>query len=255
MSSTGRYQIVTSFGGYFNISADYGNTWTASSVLVTNATSSAAISSTGQYMVTYSSNGSINVSTNFGATFTTKENIRGWRGIAMSASGQYMFIGVFNGGIYRSLAYPAPNLTISTGTTGTNYAVVYDISNNLTYYNTSKTFVVPHPTNAKKYLVHACLEGPEAGVYYRGEATIENNEYIEIELPSYVEKLANNFTVHVTSLCSNFYYTSRVVHNKFKVFGKNGSFNWIVYGRRLEIEVEPEISSVNVKGSGPYKWI
>ena len=24
--------------------------------------------------------------------------------------------------------------------------------------------------------MHACLEGPEAGVYYRGEATIENNK-------------------------------------------------------------------------------
>jgi hypothetical protein len=56
-------------------------------------------------------------------------------------------------------------------------------------------------------------------------------------------------------LCCNFYYTSKVENNKFKVYGKNGSFYWIVYGKRLEIEVEPEKESVTVNGMGPYKWI
>ena len=32
-----------------------------------------------------------------------------------------------------------------------------------------------------KYLVHACLEGPEAGVYYRGKDIIQDNEYTEIK--------------------------------------------------------------------------
>jgi len=39
----------------------------------------------------------------------------------------------------------------------------------------SKTFVREHPLNKDKYLVHACLEGPEAGVYYRGERLITHS--------------------------------------------------------------------------------
>jgi len=48
-----------------------------------------------------------------------------------------------------------------------------------------------------KYLSHACLEGPEDGVYYRGEGKIENKS-VEISLPDYVDALAHNFTVQLT---------------------------------------------------------
>ena len=36
----------------------------------------------------------------------------------------------------------------------------------------AKTFVIDHPDDENKYLVHVCLEGPEAGVYYRGKAEV-----------------------------------------------------------------------------------
>ena len=39
-----------------------------------------------------------------------------------------------------------------------------------------KTFIINHPLDDSKYLVHACLEGPEAGIYYRGDGEITNNE-------------------------------------------------------------------------------
>ena len=28
-----------------------------------------------------------------------------------------------------------------------------------------KTFIIEHPQDTEKYLIHACLEGPEVGVY------------------------------------------------------------------------------------------
>ena len=53
----------------------------------------------------------------------------------------------------------------------------------------------------------------------------------------------------------NIYGVSKVVEGKFSVYGPSGSFYWTVIGRRNSIEVEPFKSDVQVKGSGPYKWI
>ena len=71
----------------------------------------------------------------------------------------------------------------------------------------------------------------ETSVCYRGKSSIENNEYIEILLPNYEEKKETDFTFHITPLCNKFYYVNQVENNKFKVFGENGSFNWIVFGK------------------------
>jgi hypothetical protein len=48
---------------------------------------------------------------------------------------------------------------------------------------------------------------------------------------------------------------SEVKQGKFAVYGDPGPFFWVVYGSRLDIEVEPLKDSVSVKGDGPYKWI
>jgi hypothetical protein len=143
-------------------------------------------------------------------------------------------------------------------------SLVYDINSGAVQYTTNqsaKSFVIDHPNESNKFLVHACLEGPEAGVYYRGKAAIQNGEYVVIQLPNYVENLAKNFTVHITEIYDeatkglvNPLKTTEVVNNQFKVYGNNGSFFWIVYGERLSIDVEPS-KSTPVYGSGPYKWI
>ena len=136
--------------------------------------------------------------------------------------------------------------------------LVYDASTSEVSYGT-KTFVIDHPTNKNKYLVHACLEGPEGGVYYRGEGEITNNEKVTIELPDYAEALASDFTIQITPIYSGKkqepLYTSRVKNNKFEVYGNNTSFFWLVNGKRTNIIIEPNKSDVDVKGSGPYKWI
>jgi len=125
----------------------------------------------------------------------------------------------------------------------------------------SKTFIIDHPFNENKLLVHACLEGPEAGVYYRGKATIIDNSSVTIQLPSYVASLATELTVELTSIYSNnniistgIYETSEIENNCFTVYGKNGSFYWTVYGKQNDILIEPDKTSVNVCGEGPYKW-
>ena len=126
---------------------------------------------------------------------------------------------------------------------------------------TFKTFVINHPTKPDNYLVHACLEGPEAGVYYRGESTIENNQSVVVKLPDYVSSFATNFSINITPIYSDdsdeniVYKTSRVKDNAFTVHGKNGSFYWIVYGQRGKVDVEPKKSEVQVSGDGPYKYI
>jgi hypothetical protein len=138
--------------------------------------------------------------------------------------------------------------------------LVYNNSTSEIRYNTTKTFVIDHPINENKYLVHACLEGPESGVYYRGKGEIINNHSVTVILPDYVNYLATNLTVHLTSIYNGQTITkplqySEVENNSFTVYGENGKFSWFVYGKRSDIEVEPDKESVEVNGQGPYKWI
>jgi len=120
-----------------------------------------------------------------------------------------------------------------------------------------KSFVIEHPIDTEKYLLHVCLEGPEAGVYYRGEAEITNNNYVTVKLPNYVEALASNFTIQLTPIypSTNVYSTSRIENNSFNIYGPNGNVYWIVYGERHSIIVEPNKSDVQLKGIAPYQWI
>jgi hypothetical protein len=161
-----------------------------------------------------------------------------------------------NAGFY---VYPVNAFTSTFVTTTMLYnKVTYEI----VWSNTGvKTFIIDHPMNKDKYLVHACLEGPEAGVYYRGIGKITNNKSETILLPDYVEEFETEFTIQVTKIYSEenpnaiLLKASRVQGNSFNVYGKNCKFYWIVYGKRRDIEVEPLKAATNVKGSGPYKWI
>jgi len=129
------------------------------------------------------------------------------------------------------------------------------------FYNTSatKTFVIDHPHDKSKYLVHGCLEGPEAGVYYRGKDEIRDEESVTVELPDYVKNMATELTIQITPIYDGktikTFNVSEVEDNKFTVYGPNGKFYWIVHGKRLSIQVEPLKKEVNVKGDGPYRWI
>jgi hypothetical protein len=64
-----------------------------------------------------------------------------------------------------------------------------------------KDFDIPHPTKEGWRLTHACLEGPEAAVYFRGRITSKN----EIDLPSYWKNLVDiqSITVSLTPIGSH----------------------------------------------------
>ena len=170
----------------------------------------------------------------------------------------------------NSIILNASGAAINSGTSGlfikpirnasSPNGLLYDqITGEVTY--SPKTFVIDHPTKSANYLVHACLEGPEAGVYYRGEAKIENNQSVTVTLPDYVSAFATNFSIQITPIYTEdskgnlVYSTTRVVNNTFTVHGKNGSFYWIVYGQRGKVNVEPKKSETEVSGDGPYKYI
>ena len=141
-----------------------------------------------------------------------------------------------------------------SGITPPNYVYEFDIG-------PFKSFIIDHPTKSDNYLVHTCLEGPEAGVYYRGTTQV-CNKFTEVELPDYVDSLAKDFTVNVTHIFDedidtepNTYAATKIKNGKFRIYGPPGNVSWIVYGKRGDIEVEPLKSSVDVKGDGPYKYI
>jgi hypothetical protein len=144
-------------------------------------------------------------------------------------------------------------------------------SNGVMWYNSStkevtweastKTFVINHPSAPDRYLVHACLEGPESGVYYRGEAELVN-QCAKIVLPHYVPDLAENFTVQLTQIWrgpdDTFARLSagRVdADGTFTVYGDPCAFAWHVHGTRQHIDTEPLKAEVKVVGDGPYRYI
>ena len=147
--------------------------------------------------------------------------------------------------------------------------MLYDTSKNEILYstNTGKTFVIDHPLDREnKYLVHACLEGPEAAVFYRGRGEITNHRQCRIHLPPYASALASDFSVHLTPIVADnyqptlgqvrVYYATEVNDgNYFDVLGDNGQFFWLVHGQRHAISVEVDKASVTVHGDGPYQWL
>jgi hypothetical protein len=175
--------------------------------------------------------------------------------IVLNASGGTEFA-VGNTGLYVN-----PVRLQNGGLSGFTGAVQYNPATYELVYNDSKTFVIDHPVDAEnKYLVHACLEGPESGVYYRGKSEIVNGSSVEVQLPSYVGTLCTDLTVQITHIYDGAvkaFSASEVdsVSNSFTVYGENGRFNWLVHGKRADIVVEPSKADVSVRGDGPYKYI
>lgn len=104
---------------------------------------------------------------------------------------------------------------------------------------TTKKFDIPHPTKKNYRLAHVCLEGPEAGVYYRGRL-INNNV---IELPDYWLGLVNpeTITVNLTPHGSyqELYVKSIEWGKKINILNNAGgavNCSYVVYAERIDIE-------------------
>jgi hypothetical protein len=71
------------------------------------------------------------------------------------------------------------------------------------FRGSSKSFVIPHRDKPGKSLVHGSLEGPEYGVYFRGDEKVDGSGSgrgsVRVTLPSYWAWLADaGYTVHLT---------------------------------------------------------
>jgi hypothetical protein len=102
-----------------------------------------------------------------------------------------------------------------------------------------KLFNIEHPSKPRHRLIHACLEGPEVGVYYRGHLSGAN----KIILPDYWENLIDveTITVHLTP--HKFHqelYVKSIEWGKFvHIVNNNGGpieCDFIVYAERKDVE-------------------
>ncbi|MFF4888872.1 hypothetical protein [Micromonospora chersina] len=117
----------------------------------------------------------------------------------------------------------------------------------------SKQFAIDHPLDPPdatepRQLIHAALEGPENGVYYRGEGRLENGA-ATVELPAYFEALTRTEgrTVQLTPVFEDDQPVSalaagRVRDGAFRVRTVDGSpashaFHWQVTAIRADLEV------------------
>jgi hypothetical protein len=155
-------------------------------------------------------------------------------------------------------------LNINGTTSGFTGCLQYNPTTAQVIYNTAKTFIIDHPTHPDKYLVHACIEGPEMGIYYRGEDQIRNGK-CRIKLPAYTTKLGTDWTIQATYSCDfseeidlDLYkaiVVSKVKNGEFYVLGTDAPFNWTAYGKRGNIETEVLKTKANLAGNGPYTYL
>lgn len=126
-----------------------------------------------------------------------------------------------------------------------------------------KSFVIPHPADPTRWLVHGCIEGPTADVLYRGEAVIVDGRAV-VELPGYFEAATrpDGRQVQLTpvnELCM--VAASTIEGGRFTVrcSGPDGTrVAWLVTAIRADVDpfdVEPLRSDAEVRGDGPYRYI
>jgi hypothetical protein len=132
-------------------------------------------------------------------------------------------------------------LVINHGSGGAGYC---EVDGTLTVFGT-KTFACAHPLIKDKDLIHACLEGPENGVFYRGEVMVEDGS-AEITLPDYFEALTfrEDRSVLLTQIMGDdsgfaMLAASRIENGKFRIRSsvKSALVAWEVKAvRRIGVE-------------------
>jgi hypothetical protein len=131
-----------------------------------------------------------------------------------------------------------------------------------------KNFTIQHPVYPGKYLVHACLEGATADVYYRGRAEIfKTKEFINIKLPDYYCHIveSGSSTIQLTPIGRPFAQLGGEILERENIirvwadtrYNANIPFYWEIKGKRkdTDFKVEPEKNEVEVKQWGPYTYM
>jgi len=136
----------------------------------------------------------------------------------------------------------------------------YDTTTGEVFQDTGKTFVIDHPSKSDKYLVYACVESNEVGVFYKGQGEIDSNKTygeINVFIPNYIKPIGKDFMIFITPRQSNSkLIASRCINNeKFKIIGNPCKFDWIIYAKRLSnFESVLQKDSCKIMGGGPYTF-
>ncbi len=153
---------------------------------------------------------------------------------------------------------------VGIGTSNPGYTLQVNGSFSVSGY---KYFEIRHPLDPdNKVLTHSSLEGPEASVYYRGEAQLEKGE-AQVVLPAYFEALTrkDERTVQLTPVggWSPLYVMKGVEGGKFLVRAAAGGnpsqrFYWEVKAVRADlapVEVERvKPRDVRPEPYSPKRW-
>jgi hypothetical protein len=131
-----------------------------------------------------------------------------------------------------------------------------------------KNFTIQHPVYPGKYLVHACLEGATADVYYRGRAEIQiSREFVNVKLPNYYYHIveSGSSTIQLTAIGRPFAPIGGEILERENIirvwtdtrYNANIPFYWEIKGKRkdTDFKVEPEKDEVEVKQWGPYTYM
>jgi hypothetical protein len=116
-----------------------------------------------------------------------------------------------------------------------------------------KQFDIPHPNKKGMRLRHACIEGPEVGVYYRGKL----KDTTKIELPEYWRELvdAESITVNLTphGCYQELFVKSIEWGTRITIQNNSGGpidCSYVIYGKRKDVpdlEVEYEGNEIGGK--------
>ncbi len=149
---------------------------TGTSVLQSNTTGTLSwvpmTAGGGSGTVTSGTAGSVAFYTGSGTT------VGGAPGFTYTTSGTASTVNIFGGGtagthLFTVQAYSATSVRVGIGTN----LPQYELEINGEISATNKSFVITHPTKPNKKLRYGSLEGPENGVYVRGE--LKNSNVIE----------------------------------------------------------------------------
>jgi trimeric autotransporter adhesin len=123
----------------------------------------------------------------------------------------------------------------------------------------SGTFKIDHPLDpANKYLYHSFVESPDMMNIYNGNATLNSNGEVWVDLPDWFTALNRDFRYQLTPIGApgpNLYVAVPVANNRFKIGGGTpaGQVSWQVTGIRQDAFANANRVQVEVNKTGADK--
>jgi hypothetical protein len=122
------------------------------------------------------------------------------------------------------------------------------------------SFKIDHPLDPEnKYLYHSFIESPDMMNVYNGNATLDADGEVVIELPEYFEALNKDFRYQITCIggFAPVYVADEISNNQFKIAGGNPGLkvSWQVTGIRKDPLAEANRIKVEVEKTDKEKGL